>query len=237
MALGCVHAAPSAPQVVLVQPSGAQIPANLLRISIRFANHVEGPVLRRISLLHANGSEIQEPFLEQELWSPDGEILTFMMHPGRVKSGLLAREEMGPILSAGDTVLLTLDGRTIKRWTVAPADEMGPSLAAWTVSAVRAESRQPLVVTFDGAIDGQDGHYIAIADACGHRLAGRARLTNGEHKWTFTPDAPWQKGAYKLVVRGTLEDAAGNRLGSRFETSIYSPPDPATDASRTFAVP
>jgi len=52
----------------------------------------------------------------------------------------------------------------------------------------------------------------------------------------FTPDAPWRAGGYKLVVRGTLEDPAGNRLGSRFETSIYSPPGPAADAEVTFAV-
>jgi hypothetical protein len=36
--------------------------------------------------------------------------------------------------------------------------------------------------------------------------------------------APWQAGAYKLMIRGTLEDPAGNRLGSRFETSIDAQP-------------
>src|SRR5262249_50027892 len=48
--------------------------------------------------------------------------------------------------------------------------------------------------------------------------------------------APWSPGAYKLVVRGTLEDPAGNRLGSHFETSIYSPPGPPVDAVVPFAV-
>ena len=36
--------------------------------------------------------------------------------------------------------------------------------------------------------------------------------------WTFVPNSPWRAGAYKLVARGTLEDPAGNRLGSHFET-------------------
>jgi len=93
--LGCSHAEPSIPRVVLVQPSGTQVPANLLRISIRFADQVEGPLLPRITLLRADGRKIQEPFLEQELWSPDGNVLTIMMHPGRVKSGLKARAAMG----------------------------------------------------------------------------------------------------------------------------------------------
>src|SRR5262250_2245322 len=83
--LGCAYAQQPAPQVVLVQPSGAEVPANLLRFSIRFAAQVEGPLLRRLSLVRADGRPVLEPFLEQELWSPSGKILTVMMHPGRVK--------------------------------------------------------------------------------------------------------------------------------------------------------
>lgn len=235
-ALGCSHAEPATLRVVLVQPSGREAPANLLRISIRFATQVEGPLLPRITLLRADGRTIQEPFLEQELWSPDGKILTVMMHPGRVKSGLIARAEKGPILSAGDDVSLALDGLPIKRWRIGPPDEAGPVTSAWNLSAVRAESLQPLVVALDGPIDGQDAGYLAIADAGGRRVAGRARLMAGESVWTFTPDVPWRAGVYKVVVRGTLEDPAGNRLGSRFETPIHSPPGPATDAMVPFTV-
>jgi hypothetical protein len=236
VALGCSQAEPATPRVVIVQPSGTQVPANLLRISIRFATQVEGPLLPRITLARADGRKIQEPFLEQELWSPDGNVLTIMMHPGRVKSGLKARAEMGPILAVGDDVSLAIDGHPIKRWRVGPTDEAGPVTSGWKVSVVRAESLRPLVVTLDGPIDGRDAGYLAIADAGGRRVAGRALLTVGEIVWTFTPDAPWRAGGYKLVVRGTLEDPAGNRLGSRFETSIYSPPGPAADAVVPFAV-
>src|SRR5258708_9522523 len=146
VALGCSHAEPSTPRVVLVQPSGTQVPANLLRISIRLATRVEGPLLPRITLLRADGRKIQEPFLEQDLWSPDGNVLTVMMHPGRVKSGLMARAEMGPILSVGDDVSLALDGHPIKRWRVGPTDESGPIISAWKGSAGRAQSPQPLGV-------------------------------------------------------------------------------------------
>jgi hypothetical protein len=236
IALGCSYAESSTPHVLLVQPSGPEIPANLLRISIRFATQVEGPVLSRISLLRADGSKIQEPFLEQELWSPDGKVLTVMMHPGRVKSGLNARAELGPILTMGDGVSLALDGLPIKRWSVGAADEAGPVTSAWKVSAVRAGSLQPLLVVFDGPIDGRDAGYLAIANSGGQRVAGRAGLTVGEGSWIFIPRAPWRAGRYKLVVRGTLEDPAGNRLGSRFETSIYTPAAPAEDEVVPFAV-
>jgi hypothetical protein len=236
LALHCSQAEPSTPRVVLVQPSGPHVSANLLRISVRFATPVEGPLLPRITLLRADGRKIQEPFLEQELWSPDGNVLTIMMHPGRVKSGLIARAEMGPILSAGEDVSLALDGTPIKRWRVGSTDEAGPVTSAWRLSPVRADSLQLLVVTLDAPIDGRDVGYLAIADADGHRVAGQPRLSVGESVWTFTPDAPWQAGAYKLVVRGSLEDPAGNRLGSRFETSLDSPPGPAADAVVPFVV-
>jgi hypothetical protein len=93
-----------------------------------------------------------------------------------------------------------------------------------------------MVVALDRPIDGRDADYLAIADAGGRRVAGRARLAVGESAWTFTPDAPWRAGAHKLVVRGTLEDPAGNRLGSPFETSVYSPPNPVADAVLAFTV-
>jgi hypothetical protein len=98
---GCSYAEPSTPRVVLVQPSGPEVPANLLRISIRFATQVEGPVLSRIILSHTDGRQIQEPFLEQELWSPDGTVLTVIMHPGRVKSGLQARADGSDSIGGG----------------------------------------------------------------------------------------------------------------------------------------
>ena len=126
VALGSSHAGQPAPRVVLVQPSGPEVPANLLRISIRFAAQVEGPLLPRLSLLRADGSQVEAPFLEQELWSPSGRILTVLLHPGRVKTGLKAHDEKGPILSAGDDVALALDGVPIKRWRVGLADQIGP---------------------------------------------------------------------------------------------------------------
>ena len=99
--LQVAQAGQSPPQVVLVQPSAAEVPANLLRLSIVFAAPVEGAVLPRIALTHADGSAVQEPFLPQELWSPDGKILTLLLHPGRVKTGLIAGRAMGAHRTSG----------------------------------------------------------------------------------------------------------------------------------------
>ena len=236
MAASFARAELPAARVALVQPSGPQVPANLLRISIRFAAPVEGAVLPRLSLLRADGTPIAEPFLEQELWSPDGRTLTVLLHPGRVKTGLQPRNQMGPVLSEGDDVVLALDSHSLRRWHVAAVDESGPVPAAWTLSPIRAGSCNVLEVTLDGPIDGQDANYLAVVDERGRRVPGRARLGNGETLWTFTPDHPWPPGGHRLMVRGTLEDPSGNRTGSRFETSVESPAGLAVDAVVPFAV-
>ena len=234
LALHDAGAAPPVPRVAWVQPSASEVPANLLRISIEFATPVAVPVLPRLALAYADGRPLKEPFLEQELWSPSGKILTVLLHPGRVKSGLQAREALGPVLAAGDDIVLTLDGVAIRRWQVRPDDQSGPMPAAWRLAPVRAGTRQALVVTLDGAIDGRDADYLAIADGGRHRVAGRAALTDGEKVWTFTPRRPWRSGEYKLMVRGTLEDPAGNRLGGSFETAMESAPAPTADAAIAF---
>jgi hypothetical protein len=224
------------PKVVLVQPSAAEVPANLLRMSIVFAAPIDGPVLPRIALRRADGGSLHEPFLQQELWSPDGKILTLLLNPGRVKTGLIAREQWGPIVRAGDEVILTLDGRPIKRWHVGPSDANGPVPTAWKLSSVRPASRQTLDVAFDGPIDGRDADDLVIVDANDNLVNGHGQLRNGEAAWTFIPNQAWHAGEYRLVVHGTLEDPSGNRLGGHFETPMRVLQQPATDATIVFKV-
>ena len=179
---------------------------------------------------------IQEPFLEQELWSPNGKVLTVLMHPGRVKTWTEGAREMGPILSEGDDVTLALDGLPIKRWSVGPADEIGPVPSAWKLSPTCAASKQPLVVKLDGPIEGRDADYLAVADDRDRRVAGRAQLSERRNRLDVHSEPALARGTYKLVVRGTLEDPAGNRLGSHFETPIQSPPGSPSDDAVLFEV-
>lgn len=239
--LGASYAGPPAPsraatQIVRVQPSADQVPANLLRLSIEFATRIEGPVLPRLALRRPDGKPLAQPFLEQELWSPSGRVLTVLMHPGRVKTGLNARDALGPILVDADDVTLTLDGHPIRHWRVVPPDTSGPTVSAWRLSSVRAGSKQALIVTLDDAIDGREADYIAIADPRGRRVRGQALLKDGERTWSFTPHTAWRAGEYRLIARGTLEDPAGNRLGGRFETPADAPAADPTDAALAFTV-
>ena len=221
---------------VAVQPSGDEVPANLLRISIVFDEHVSEPVLPRLALRAIDGRTIDRPFLEQELWSPTGKILTVLLHPGRVKSGLIAHDTSGPVLTKKKTVSLTLDGRELKRWVVADDDHEGPATARWRIGTVRAGSRDPLVVALDAPIDGRDVDYLVVADSRNRRLPGRAVLVQGEGRWSFKPAAAWQAGKYRLAVFSQLEDSAGNRLGGRFERTTGQMSDRNRDASIPFSI-
>jgi hypothetical protein len=212
------------------------VPANLLRISLVFAQPVREPVLPRLELRQANGDVIDQPFLEEELWSPSGEILTVLLHPGRVKSGLIAHDTVGPVLHADESVVLTLDGEEIKRWRVGPDDLDGPRPSGWNVGSVHAGTREPLVVELDAPIDGRDVDYLAVVSSSHRRIPGRARLEAGEKRWTFTPDAPWTESEYTLAVFGNLEDASGNRMNGHFESPRTAPEAAAADVSIPLAI-
>jgi hypothetical protein len=220
---------------VSVQPSGNEIPANLLRISLIFSSPVSRSVLPHLGLREADGRVIEQPFLEQELWSPSGKILTVLLHPGRVKSGLIAHDTVGPVLRSRQSVLLLLDGKEVKRWNVGEDDIEGPKPSSWKLAGVRAGTRQPLLVDLDEAIEGRDVDYLAVADKSGHRVAGAAQLTRGEKRWTFVPTMPWRAGAYRLAVFANLEDPAGNRLGTHFEQTASESARPAQDVALPFS--
>ena len=220
-------AAPRVP--VAVQPSGPEVPANLLRISLVFAQAVNEPVLPRLELREANGNVIDKPFLEQELWSPSGKILTVLLHPGRVKSGLIAHDMIGPVLHADRLVMLMLDGQEIKRWKVGADDNDGPHPPDWNVGSVLAGTREPLVVELDASIDGRDVDYLAVMSSNNRRIQGRARLDVGEKRWTFTPDAPWAESRHTLAIFGNLEDSSGNRMNGHFESPGTAPEPAAAD--------
>ena len=105
---GLATASAAPVRVLSVSPSGAVVPENLLRLSVRFDAPPPGRVLARLALLGRHGRPLPEPFLEQELWSPDGLTLTVLLHPGRGKTGLFPRQAWGPIPAAGAPVSSTI---------------------------------------------------------------------------------------------------------------------------------
>ncbi len=200
-----------------VHPSGDVIPENLLRLSLAFAAPAAPGVLEGLTLRAGDGTLVAAPFLDQELWSPDGRTLTLLLHPGRVKSGLRAHDEAGRPLRAGERVTLLLDGAPLKTWRVGPARTAAPDPQRWSVQTPHAGTRDAVVVMLDAPVDMQAVGYLAVVSASGEKVRGRATLDPGESVWRLAPEAAWAAGEYRLLIHPRLEDPQGNAVGGRFE--------------------
>ena len=69
---------------------------------------LRGEAWEHLQLLDSNGKVIDLAFLEidQELWDRDQRRLTVLFDPGRIKRGVLPRDEIGAALEAGKSYTL-----------------------------------------------------------------------------------------------------------------------------------
>jgi hypothetical protein len=208
---------------------------------LKFYLHFSAPMSRGMAYQHihlrdSSGKDVAFPFVElaEELWDPRGERLTILFDPGRIKTGLKPREELGPILYPGQTYTLVIDrgwldaaGQPLrsdhrKTFRAGPTDSAPPDPATWTIQAPGPASRDPLLLTFPEPLDSAMlGRVLGVLDGAGRAVAGDVSIEAGETRWRFTPDAPWRAGAYRISVDKDLEDRAGNSIGRPFEVDIF----------------
>ena len=223
LAAGAAHAAPAA-----VTPSGDTVPENLLRIELHLARPLRQPLaMDHVRLLDGGGRTIPDALLDLPLPAADGRTVTLLLHPGRVKRGVGANLALGRALHAGDEVELAVDDPQLpaplhKRWRVTPAREEALLARDWRLALPAAGSRAPLQVRLDAALTASSAGLVGVRGPDGERLAGTARLRAGETVWEFRPGRPWRAGRYALVVHPRLEDVAGNRPCTPFETAALS---------------
>jgi hypothetical protein len=222
--LAAVAAAGLAPATVEVHPAGPAVPENLLRIELRFARPQRLPfAVERLKLLDAAGSPLDNALLDLALPSSDGRRIGVLMDPGRVKRGAGPNRAAGRALHAGETVRLVVDAGdeggppVVKTWTVTEAVSHRLRAEAWRWRAPRAGSREPLVVDLREPVSASGELLVAVVDAAGRRVAGRAALSDGDAVWSFRPTRPWRDEAHRIVVHPELEDPAGNRSCAAFE--------------------
>lgn len=219
-----------------VYPTNTELPENLLRFYIYFSAPMgQAGILPSVDLLDAEGAVIEGVFLSNrfDLWSPDRTRLTLLLDPGRVKTGLEANVAMGRALVAGERYSLRVsdsakDGQGcalhsphIFTFSAMQADVNSPSPADWVLTLPKAESRDPITVRLDGAIDHLSLAYrLRILDDAGNPVSGRIELGNAETQWTFTPNSPWQYAPHNLKIDPLLEDLAGNRINAVFDLDL-----------------
>lgn len=226
-------------EVTHVYPSASVLPENLLKFYLHFsAPMTRGEAYDHVRLLDERGKAMDLPFLDlgEELWDPSGTRLTLLLDPGRIKRGLRPREEAGPILVAGKSYTLVIDrnwpdaegnplrSETRKPFQAGREDDVPVDPAKWIVSAPRAGTSDPLVITFPEPLDhALLQHTIKVISPDGSQRAGRVEVDRGETRWQFTPQERWASVAYQLRVNTILEDLAGNSVGRPFEVDAFKP--------------
>jgi hypothetical protein len=222
-----------------VYPTAAVLPENQLKFYLHFSAPMSrGEAYRHIHLLAANGHEVDGAFLElgEELWDGEQQRFTLLLDPGRVKRGLKPREELGPVLLAGNRYTLVVDSawrdatRTPlnagarKDFSVGPPDDTPIDPLTWQVTTPEAESNDPLLVRFGEALDHSLLERIVwVVAPDGEKVQGTIATGDGEACWQFSPQRAWKAGSYKLVAETTLEDLAGNSIGRPFELDEFKP--------------
>jgi hypothetical protein len=239
--------------VAAVYPSADVLPENLLRLYVHFTAPMRrGEAYDHLRILDAAGKPIETPFLTlgEELWDPGGRRLTLLLDPGRVKHDLKPRQELGPVLEAGKSYTLVIDGRWRdaegrplskefrKAFKTVAAETRPVEPAGWKLQPPPAATREPVVVTFPKPLDhALLQHVMVIKDAAGRPVEGDGAVGEKETRWQFTPKRPWAAGEYVLEVDSVLEDVAGNRVGRAFEVDEERPaPGTVPPARRSFKI-
>jgi len=223
--------------VTRVSPSKNVLPENLLKIYLEFSAPMSfGKAYEHVKLLDSKGKPLELPFLElgEELWDPRGIRFTLLFDPGRIKNGLKPREELGPVLEAGKSYTFVIDpgwkdatGRPLKAgyrktFRVGPPDTTPPDPANWRLQAPAASTTGPVVLIFPESLDrALLGRVIVVVDDRDKSVAGKITIADDETSWSFTPDVPWRRGGYSILIDKTLEDLAGNSIGRAFEVDVF----------------
>jgi hypothetical protein len=247
-------ASAAAPKLLAIYPTSDRLPANHLKFYLVFSEPMEtGVFLQHCRLLDTRGREVEAPFRETELWSPDGRRLTLWFHPGRQKAGVNLNVEFGPVLREGGEYRLVIDGR----WKSAHGTPLGSDVTktfraieplhdqlttrSWQILPPAAGSRDPLRVTFPQPLDWATLHRLLRVTGAAGEVAGASAVERGEREWRFVPAQPWATGPHQLRVSTAIEDHAGNSLARPFEVNLQrlvNRPLPAAEAeaSLPFAV-
>ncbi len=218
---------------VTLQPSGVPFPANALRFYLHFSEPMEqGVFLDRIRLIDSENNEVEAPFRETELWSPDGTRLTVWFHPGRQKQGVNLNEDEGPVLMVGEQYHIVVEGSwrsakgtslkkdTIFRFLATESDHGLPNPMSMDIVSPPVGSRTPLIVRFSEPLDTAMLHSALRVTLGPSTLFGLAEPSPSGTEWTFTPTTPWAASKHHLEVASNLEDLAGNSFEEPFEKDL-----------------
>ncbi len=210
---------------VVLWPPAEAWPANILRFHVVFPAPMDvWRAMDHVALEDAAGRPIEGALLDLEhgLWSPDQMVLSVLLHPKRLKTGL---DTAGPVLEAGEPAWLRLRGGWMRADGVPLGRDVRRRLRV--TAAVATPVTLPASVTPAGpdapvALDlGRPLDLLGVATGLRVRdSAGGSCPFRGEPTATglrLHPLAPWPAGPLRLEAGAELEDVCGNRVGRAFE--------------------
>lgn len=223
------------PTVSSVFPNQAEVPSNLLRFYISFSHPMNrGNIRDAIFLEDDEGNRLTGSFLEigREMWSSDMQVLTLILDPGRLKTGVEPNRQVGTPLEGGQNYTLVIDADMTdsdSRRMNAPVrisfsahtpDIVPPSPTDWTLSSTGIGRCASLIInTNDASIDPYSvAAALIIFDSNGEPVPGDLIAGVQSEHFEFIPAEPWRGGSLTMRILPTLEDMSGNRVGLPFET-------------------
>ena len=158
-------------------------------------------VWQYIQLLDRNDKPLDLPFLEldQELWDREGRRLTVLFDPGRIKRGVLPRDEVGSALVEGSAYTLVIDsqwrdangvplqGTFKKTFRVLPEARKGIDLKTWRIQPPLVSSKDPLIVDFPAPLDYALLHRLLEVRSRIGTVRGGITVDRHETQWRFVP--------------------------------------------------
>lgn len=232
------NASAASTRVERVYPSAAALPANQLKFYVYFsAPMARGDAWRHIHLVNEAGTRVELPFLEidQELWDRENRRLTILFDPGRIKRGVLPREQAGAAIEAGKRYTLAIDRDWLdaagsplreafsKTFHVVPEYRTALDPKAWRIAVPIAGTTRALLVDFPKPMDyALLSRVIQVISARGP-VRGQVVIDHDETQWRFTPNELWKAGEYLLQIDQSLEDLAGNHIGRAFDVDTFDP--------------
>ncbi|MBI3823036.1 MAG: hypothetical protein HY289_10215 [Planctomycetes bacterium] len=228
----------SPPQVVKIYPTADVLPANHLKFYIYFDRPMRGgkEIFDQIVLVDDKGKVIDDPWLLDEIWDEENNCLIIYIHPGRIKWGVLLREQLGPVLYEKRQYSLVIRGEMtdpdgnkigkdiVKKFRTTPEDRTRLELSQWKVSSACAGTRERLIVEFPKSIDHRGlQKYLSVLDDKGQRVEGDIEIGQHEKSWALLPKHNWKVRTYYLEVKGDLEDVAGNNPLRPFDRDLKTP--------------
>ena len=225
------------PEVTAVYPTANTLPENLLRMYISFSQPMKTTGnIEKIKLINENGEEIKGAIFNNvyELWDHSQTQLTIIFDPARVKTGLVAHNNLGRALVPNKKFKIViedlediygqkLETSFVKTFLVTDADFESPNTSSWKINAPKFNGENYLEINFSNIIDKMSLlSRIEVFNQKNEQVKGAITIINNEKTWLFMPEQKWEKGAYTIRINSRLSDPSGNNLNGLFDHKIGS---------------